>query len=787
MDTKNPVRAGSSGFRRDLALGVSRSACARQRIYANSVIRMWFLFMICFGLCKCCYAEPPLGEGSSDELATSAWEFQRHVLPVLTKSGCNSGACHGALAGKGGFKLSLRGYDPLGDYAAITLQSRGRRINLADPARSLLLLKPTTAVPHKGGLRLDPASPDYRILVEWIAAGTKPPHESDVQLSRVEVIPSEKVMQPSSNCSLTVRAYYSDGRSEDVTRWAVYSSADESVVEVDSAGRIQVVGRGEASVIVWFSSHIAVSRITVPFTQATESANDLPIVRNNWIDDLVLKKLESLHVVPSPLANDSEFVRRVYLSTIGTLPREEETGRFLKDIRPDKRDRLIDELLSRPEFVDFWTYKWSDLLLVNGRRLRPAAVEAYHAWIREHVRNNTPWDEVVSQVVTASGSTTQNGAANFYALHQDPEAMTENVCQAFLGLSIGCARCHNHPLEKWTNDQYYGMASHFARVRGKGWGGDPRSGNGDRVVFVSSSGELIQPLRGKPQPPTPLNGKPLDFDLPGDRRVHLAKWLTAAENPYFTRALVNRVWAALFGMGIVEPVDDMRVSNPASNEPLLNALSDFVIEHNYNIKDLIRLIVQSATFQRSSQSMPENEEDRRYFSRYYPHRLPAEELLDAIAQITEVPSEFSEIGFEGNDVEKTEAYPLGTRAIQLADSAVASKFLKTFGRNDRDITCECERSNTPNLVQVLHLNNGSTVNERLRNPTNSLDSELLAFPSWELRIDHVFLTTLCRYPTLSERNQLIEELSLVPIDESRAALEDLYWSVMSSREFLFNH
>ncbi len=731
------------------------------------------------------FAGPPAAEPSA-ELAQE-WEFQRHVLPVLTKTGCNSGACHGALAGKGGFKLSLRGYDPTGDFAAITRQSRGRRIDLADPSRSLLLLKPTTAVPHKGGLRLELGSPEYTVLSEWLVQGLKPPTDSSPKLIRLEVIPHEIELQPTAEHSIVVRAHYSDNRIEDVTRWAIYSSADESVIQVDAIGHIQVVGPGEGSVVVWFSSQIALSRVTVPYTNSISTKDSAQPPRNNLIDDLVVKKLESLNLVPSPLADDTEFVRRVFLSVIGTLPRDEETRRFLSNMQPDKRERLIDELLARTEFTDFWTYKWSDLLLVNGRRLRPPAVKAYHTWIREHVRKNTPWDEVVRQIVTASGKTTENGAANFYALHQDPETITENVCQAFMGLSIGCARCHNHPLEKWTNDQYYGMASHFARVRGKGWGGDPRGGNGERIVFVASSGELMQPLRGKPQPPTPLDGISLAFNLPEDRREHLANWLTAPQNPYFTRAIVNRVWAALFGRGIVEPVDDMRMSNPASNEALLEALSQYMIEHSYNVQDLIRLIVQSATFQRSSATRPENAGDHRFFSHYYAHRLAAEELLDAIAQVTGVPSEFTEIGFEGNDVEKTEAYPLGTRAIQLADSAVASKFLKTFGRNDRDITCECERSNTPNLVQVLHLNNGNTVNERLHNPQSCIRNMLDDNQSWESRIEHVYISALSRFPNPSERKRLIDELSAVPEDQRQMALEDLYWSVMSSREFLFNH
>ncbi|MFC1758576.1 DUF1549 domain-containing protein, partial [Planctomycetota bacterium] len=419
-----------------------------------------------------------------------AWEFRRHVLPILSKAGCNTGACHGALAGKGGFKLSLRAYDPAGDYLAITRSARGRRIELADPGRSLLLAKPTAALPHKGGLKIVVDSNDYKVLAEWIQAGVPAPKADDAQLDQLEVFPPLTTLGKGDAQQLLVRATYSDGRQEDVTKWTEFSSTNETVLKVDDAGRLSVIGHGEGAIVAWFSSQIVLARVASPFNNTVPDHVFAQTQRNNFIDEHILEKLKSLHLKPSPISGDSEFVRRVYLDTIGTLPTEEEASRFLTDPTPDKRNRLIDELLGRTEYVDYWTHKWSDLFLINGRRLRPKAVKAYYQWLRGHVERNSAWDTLVREVVTAKGSSLENGATNFYALHQDPENMTENVCQAFLGLSITCAKCHNHPLEKWTNNQYYAMANMFSRVKAKGWGGDGRSGDGARTLFATQQGEL---------------------------------------------------------------------------------------------------------------------------------------------------------------------------------------------------------------------------------------------------------------------------------------------------------
>lgn len=716
-----------------------------------------------------------------------AWSFANHVQAVLSKAGCNSGACHGALAGKGGLKLSLRGYDTKKDHHTLTRQAHGRRIELADPGRSLLLAKPSGALPHKGGLRFDVDSFEYRVLAEWITAGAPGPSDADPKIDRIEILPQLATLKPGDKQQLVVRAHYSDGHAEDVTRWAKYTSASEAVASVSEGGELTVMGYGEGAITAWFASKIVIARVTSPY--ANEVANEIyeKTPQRNFIDELVTKQLRRLNLPPSPPAADAEFVRRAYIDTIGTLPTPDEVRTFLADASPDKRDKVIESLLSRKEFVDYWTYKWSDILLLNGALLRPEAVKAYYQWVHSRVEANTPWDQFAREVVTAQGSSFENGATNFYALHQDPETMSENVSQAFLGLSIGCAKCHNHPLEKWTNDQYYAMANMFARVRAKGWGGDARSGDGKRTLFVVSKGELTQPLTGKPQPPTPLDGEPLPFDSTDDRRVHLATWLTAPENPYFARSITNRVWANFFGVGLVESVDDMRDSNPASNEELLSATAAYVVENKFDLKTLMRAILQSHTYQRSSHPLAENEAEHRFYSRYYPRRLMAEVMLDAISQVTDVPTDFTEIAYPGADKQKTDFYPKGTRALQLYDSAVASYFLKTFGRNDRQITCECERSDEPSMVQVLHISNGDTLNSKLQAKEGRVEKLLTSdSPNYAI-IEQAYLMSVARYPTDGEMQELLSVMNSTPADQRREVIEDLFWSLLSSREFLFNH
>lgn len=718
------------------------------------------------------------------------WSFRNHVQPVLTKAGCNMGACHGALAGKGGFRLSLRGYDPQSDHFNITKQDRGRRVEFADPARSLILAKPTGAIAHKGGLRLQTDSLDYRIIAEWIAYGAAPPSEKDARIESISVLPRRVTLSKGEQQQLLSYGSYSDGSSRDVTHWTKWTSTNEAVCTVDDQGNVTVIGPGEGAIVGWFSSKVAVTRITVPYENVVAPDLFTALEPRGFIDRLINEQLQRLNLPPSPPCDDATFIRRLFLDTIGLPPTPQEVKAFLADTSPDKRDQLIESLLQRPEFVDYWTYKWSDVLMLNGQLLRPEALKSYYQWIHTHIEKNSPWDQLVREILTATGNTFENGATNFYSLYETPEDMTENACQAFLGLSIGCAKCHNHPLEKWTNDQYYSMASLFSRVRTKGWGGERRNGDGLRTVFVADNGELIQPRTGKPQPPTPLDGEPISFTSPEDRRLALASWMTSPENPYFAKSITNRVWANFFGVGLVESIDDMRVTNPASNEELLEAAAAFVVENKFDLKALMRQILQSNAYQRSSLPVPGNEADQRFYSRYFPRRLIAEVIHDAIVQAADIPTKFERVAFPGADFQQTDFYPLGTRAIQLYDSAVESYFLKTFGRNTRNIVCECERSNEPSMVQVLHLSNGSTINEKLEKPesrVSSLLAQLKNGMSLEALIDEAFLLCLCRYPQPAERASYSAIFAESSTEDQRVLIEDLFWSLMTSREFIFNH
>lgn len=698
------------------------------------------------------------------------WSFRNHVQSVLTKAACNSGACHGAQAGKAGFRLSLRGFDPEGDFAAITRHARGRRIVPSDPGRSLLLTKPTGAVAHGGGVRLDVGSRSYNVIASWIAAGTPAPEKNDARLDHLEVFPPQAVLKPGDSQQLVVVAHFTDGHTEDVTRWAKFTSANLTVAEVAEDGQVRVVGQGEGAITVWYLSQVALASVTVPFENQVDPAVFAKAPRNNLIDEFVLAKLQDLNIPPSPPASDGEFLRRAMLDTIGRLPTADEARAFLASKDADKRNKLIDSLFQRSELVDYWTYKWSDVMLVSSEKLKPAAMWAYSRWVRDNVAANTPWDEMVRQLVTAKGSTLENGATNFFVLHDDPLDLAETTSQAFLGLSIGCAKCHNHPLEKWTNRQYFAMGNLYARVRTK-----EAAGDGNKTIFEASSGDVIQPLTGVAQPPQPLDGETLPLDSPQNRREHLAAWLTSPENRFFSRAVTNRVWANFMNVGLVENVDDLRLSNPASNAPLLDALADYLVENDFDLQALMKLILQSAAYQRSSQVTRGNEADTRFYSRFYPERLMAEVLLDAMSQVTDAPTKF------GN-------FPAGWRAMQLPDVAVDNYFLKTFGRPERVITCECERTSQPSMVQVLHISNGDTLNEKLAAKGNRIDAQLSQKLPVEEIIDDLYLAALAREPKPAEKQKLLDVLGAKDANGQipREQIEDLYWSVLSSKEFLFN-
>ena len=715
--------------------------------------------------CWCVFALPVLWAGAAGAEGVS---FRNTVQPILAKFGCSSGACHGAAAGKNGFKLSLRGYDDDGDYRAITRAAQGRRIDLADPAGSLFLKKPLNLVPHKGGQRFSVDSIECKLLVEWIAQGAPGPAAGDARIVGIELLPRQVTMRPGEERQLQVKAHFNNGRVEDVTRWAKYTSNDTSVAVIEEDGKVKAAGFGEGAITAWYLSTISAATVTSPFENQVGVEVFAKAPRRNFIDGAVLEKLASLNLPPSGRSSDEEFLRRVFLDTIGTLPTASEARGFLDDRSEGKRDRLIEALLNRGEFVEYWSYKWSDLMLVSNIKLKPASMWAYYDWIREQVARNTPWDEFARKVVTATGNTLENGAGNFYLLNDDPTKVSETVSMTFLGMSINCAKCHNHPLEKWTNDQYFGMANLFARVRTKS------ASNGHQVIFAASEGDVIQPLSGRPRAPQPLDGKALAMDAAGDRRAALADWLVARDNPYFSRAIVNRVWANFMGVGLVESVDDMRKTNPASNEKLLTALADYLADQKFDLKALMRVILQSETYQRSSATLAGNGADRRFYSHYYPKRLMAEVMLDAVSQVTRVPTPFKE-------------YALGTRAIGLPDTKVDSYFLKTFGRPDRIITCECERTSLPSMAQVLHISNGDTVNQKLQAKGNRIDQLLAEKKSDGEIVEDAYLSGLSRRPTAQEKGKMVAMLAGAKSGEKREVIEDVYWGVLSSNGFLFNH
>jgi hypothetical protein len=705
--------------------------------------------------------------------APFTWSFRNHVIPVMTKMGCNQGACHGALAGKNGFKLTLRGYDPDADYDTLTRQSVGRRVSLAEPAASLILMKPSFAIPHGGGKRFAKGSLEYRVIEEWIAAGAPAPGTADPQIRGLEVFPASAVLTPNAEQQLAVRARYSDGHTEDVTRWVKYSSTNEGAATVDDNGRVKMTGAGEAAITLWYSSRVLYARLSVPFPNQVTADAYAGFPRRNFIDDLVIAKLRDLHLAPSKLADDATFLRRASLDATGVLPTSEQVEDFLADRSPDKRTKLIDRLLATDEFVDYWAYKWSDLLLVSSRKLNSTAMWAFYDWIRQSVRENKPWNQFANEIFLDSGSTRRNGALNYYVLHKDPIEVSENATQAFLGQRITCARCHNHPLEKWTQTQYYQAANLFARV-GVKTGAAP----GENIVYAKLSGDVLHPRLARPLPPAPLDAAPMPLDSSEDRRAVFARWLTSPENAMFARTVVNRVWANFMGRGLVDPVDDLRATNPASNEELLAALSKDFADHGYDVKRLIRTIMDSAAYQLSSEANATNQSDNIYYSKHIVRRLNAEVILDAMSQVTGAPTAFA-------------GYPTGTRALQLPDTQIKSDFLTSFGRPARNICDAAERSADPTVAQALHVINGDTLNKKLSAPEGTIALFLKLGFSDRRIVEYTYLSAFSRYPSDAEKQSLLAELEKAKsgkgTDAHRQALEDMVWAMLTSKEFLFNH
>jgi hypothetical protein len=725
--------------------------------------------------------------------------FLNDVLPLITRLGCNQGACHGKNDGRNGFKLSLRGYAPEWDYERLTRESRGRRLNHSYPEQSLVLLKATGAVTHGGGQLLEKDSREYRTLLDWIQSGASGPSSSEPRMEQLALSPDARQLKVGEPAQLTVTARYNDAGDRDVTWLTKFFSNDATVCEVSPTGEVRALRNGETAIRAHFQGQVAVSVVTIPFDQQIDATAYAQ--RNNFIDGHVFNKLAALRIPPSPPASDIAFVRRVFLDTIGTLPTPAEVKSFIDDADPQKRAKLIDSLLERPEYVDYWTLQLGDLLQNRKERDHDVrgtkGVRAMHAWLRDQVAKNRPWDELARDVLTTTGDSHEHPQVGYYIVtvgekrNADQSEVVASVAQAFLGTRIGCAQCHNHPLEKYTQDDYYHFAAYFAPLRLK----REDSKNGPTMLSVASlevegdrrrkrggdkQGDrigVVQPRTGKFLEPQALDGTACTAAPGEDPRAELAAWIIDPKNEYFAGAMVNRIWRHYMGAGLVEPVDDLRASNPPSNPELWKALIAEFVEHKYDMKHLMRVITGSRAYQLSSATLPTNETDTRYYSHYLARRLPAEVLLDAICHATDRPEEFG-------------GYPLGVRAIQLPDPGLESYFLAQFGRSERVTACACERRPDVTISQLLQLQNGRSLIDKINHADGRLARTLAAIPGDDSSrdkhiIDELYMATLCRPATPDEFAAVTSQLP--PDANSQDFFRDLFWALLNSKEFVFNH
>ncbi len=697
--------------------------------------------------------------------------FRNDVIPVFMKAGCSTGACHGSAQGKNGFRLSLFGFEPEKDYISLTRDYDGRRIDLAEPHRSLMLRKPLGSVEHGGGERLKPDSELTAILARWIAADVPDDPKDVATLTGIELLPRECVLRGAGRTQqFIVLARYSDGTDRDVTSLAVLDATDKASAPIDASGVVTSGMKGEAFVMARFGTFAVVSQIIVlpdgePFVWQDES----PGPAANFIDEAIHAKLRKLQINPSPICSDETFLRRVTLDIVGVPPSVEEYRAFTGDASPDKRARLIDRLLERREFPEVWAMKWADLLRIesNSRRISFKAMYRYNAWLRDQILGNRPLDAMVRDLLTAEGGSFSNPPTNFYILETSPTLMGENVAQVFCGIRVQCAQCHNHPFERWTQDDYYSFAAFFSQV-GRKQAEDPR----EQIVFNAGGGEVQHLRTGAKMAPRFLGGAAPAIPPGGDRRKVLAEWLTSKDNPYFAACLVDRVWEHFMGRGIVDPPDDVRVSNPPSHPELRETLARRFVESGYDMRALVRWICDSRTYQRSSQTNTSNEKDTRNFSRAMVRRLGAEALLDAVCAVTQVDEKFSGL-------------PPGARAAQVADARTGSYFLEVFGRPPRISVCTCERQNNPTLSQALHLINGRTLAAKIGHEQGRLARMLREKASPEAIIEELYLAAYSRRPSADEKTKLLEAVTRAA--DARQALEDVYWAVLNSKEFVFNH
>jgi hypothetical protein len=692
--------------------------------------------------------------------------FGNDIVPLLTRASCNSGGCHGKQNGQNGFRLSVFGYDTKTDYQALAQEGRGRRVFPAAPAQSLLLNKATNRVPHGGGRRLEENSAEYRRLLRWIAEGMPKGDDDAPHVTSIEVFPKHRVLNERAQQRLLVTAKLSDGTLRDVTHAALYRSNDDRLAQVDADGRITTTMlSGESAIVVRYQEHVATSYFTVPMNRdGATTAKLAEWNQGHFIDRLVADKWERLHLLPSAAADDATFLRRVSLDLIGKLPTPAEVTTYLADTASDKRARLVDSLLERSEYADFWALRWADLLRINREELGAKGAYHYHQWLRESLRQNQPYDEFLRSLITAQGSSQRNGAINFYKAFANPNDLSVAVSQVFLGVRLECAKCHHHPYEKWGQDDFYALAAFFPRVQKK-----PNSG----AVFIADKGEVKHPRTLEVMKPRVLLGEPIEITEQNDPRQPLADWVASPDNKLTSRALVNRIWGQLLGRGLVEPFDDMRETNPATNEPLLSALAEDFVAHKFDIRHLMRTIVTSRVYGLSSEPNTSNVRDTQNYSRAYRKRLSAEVLLDAVCDVT-------------GEHESFEGMPPGTRAVQLWDQRLPSTFLDTFGRPQRKTLCQCERLSDTTLSQVLHLLNSPIVNDKINAPTGRAAQLAASQRSSDQIIDELYLAAFGRLPRADELTAARAAFNS-PAANRRQATEDILWALLNSAEFVLNH
>jgi hypothetical protein len=700
---------------------------------------------------------------SADPVAV---DFIREVNPILSKVGCNQGTCHGSQAGKNGFKLSLRGYDSIYDYRALVDDISGRRFNRSEPSQSLMLLKPTQGVPHEGGFLFDEESRYYKVLEQWIAEGCQFKPDA-ARVTGIEIYPPTPLLQlRHDQQQLIVIAKYDDGTTRDVTREAVFDTSNFEVATVSKQGLITAVQRGEAAALVRFEGNYAAAPISILGNR--DGYEWTPQPEYNYVDTLINGKLQRMKILPSASADDAEFLRRISLDIAGVPPTSEEVLAFVADTTDPvaKRTAMIEKLLSSPMYVEHWTLKWSDLLLNRRKTVTERGVWAFRNWIRQSVAANKPFDQFAKELITANGSAYENPAANYFRIAREPKLVMENMTQVFLGTRFNCNQCHDHPFERWTQRQYYELSAYFADV------GRRPLPEGDEFIFtMASPTAVVNPDTNQPADPKFPFVHAGAVDAASTRREQLAQWLTAKENPYFARSIVNRYWSYFFGRGIIDPVDDIRAGNPASNPELLDALTKDFVDSGYDLKKLIRTICNSATYQRSLEAGQWNEDDTINFSHALPRRLSAEQLYDAIIQATGAPRALPGV-------------PAGFRASELPDSDVEVAFLDMFGRAPRESPCECERTSDVSLGQTLNMVNGPTIGDAIAHPQGVIAKAVAAGMPNDKLIETIYLSALCRKPSAEESAKAVEYFA--GAGDPKAAGEDLMWALINSPGFLFN-